>query len=99
VAKAKQVIGRFRWFICALLLFATTVNYIDRQVLGILAPGLQKTLGWSETDYSHIVTAFQVAYALGLLLAGRLLDGLGVRLGFALAALLWSLSAMAHALA
>ena len=92
-------VGRFRWVICALLFFGTTVNYVDRQVLGILAPDLQKSFGWSQVDYGNIVTAFQAAYALGLLLAGRILDAVGVRLGFAAAALLWSLSSMAHALA
>jgi MFS transporter, ACS family, hexuronate transporter len=99
MAHSKPGIGHFRWVICALLFFATTVNYIDRQVLGILAPDLQTRFNWSQTDYSDIVTAFQAAYALGLLLAGRFLDAVGVRLGFAAAALLWSLSSMAHALA
>ncbi len=91
--------GRYRWVICALLFFATTVNYIDRQVLGILAPDLQRTLGWSQVDYGNIVTAFQAAYALGLLLAGRMLDAVGTRLGFAVAAVFWSLASMSHALA
>ncbi|HEX3072200.1 MAG TPA: MFS transporter, partial [Ignavibacteriales bacterium] len=64
-------IGRYRWSICALLFFATTINYIDRQVLGILAPVLEKEIGWTEVEYGYIVTAFQFAYALGLLGAGR----------------------------
>ena len=78
--------------------FATTVNYVDRQVLGILAPDLQKHIGWDDAQYGYIVTAFQAAYAIGLLLAGRFLDWVGTRLGFALAVILWSLAAMGHAL-
>jgi ACS family hexuronate transporter-like MFS transporter len=93
------MVGRFRWAICALLFFATTINYIDRQVLGILAPELQKSIGWSEIEYGRIVTAFQFAYAVGLLVVGRLLDIVGTRLGYAVAIVLWSLAAMAHALA
>ena len=64
-------IGHYRWVICALLFFATTINYIDRQVLGILAPDLGKSIGWSEQQYGYIVTAFQAAYAIGLALMGR----------------------------
>jgi ACS family hexuronate transporter-like MFS transporter len=92
-------VGYFRWAICALLFFATTINYIDRQVLGILAPDLQKSIGWTEIEYGNIVMAFQAAYALGLLLTGRLLDRMGTRLGFALAIALWSVAAMFHAAA
>ncbi|HEX8154176.1 MAG TPA: MFS transporter [Thermoanaerobaculia bacterium] len=91
--------GHVRWIVCALLLFATTINYIDRQVLGILAPTLQKEIGWSEVQYGYIVTAFQAAYAIGLLVVGRLLDVIGTKLGFAAAIVFWSLAAMAHALA
>jgi ACS family hexuronate transporter-like MFS transporter len=90
--------GNFRWVVCALIFFATTVNYIDRQVLGILAPELQRTIGWNEAEYGYIVTAFQAAYALGLLIAGRLLDWIGTKLGYAAALVLWSLAAMGHAL-
>ena len=92
-------IGTYRWTICALLFFATTINYIDRQVLGILAPTLQRDLGWSETDYSAVVSWFTAAYALGFLGAGRLLDKVGTRLGYAIAILVWSAAAMAHSLA
>src|SRR4051794_22471521 len=74
-------VGRYRWVICALLFFATTINYMDRQILGILAPVLQKEIGWNEIDYGNIVVAFQTAYALGLLLAGALMDRFGTRLG------------------
>ena len=89
--------GRYRWVICALLFFATTINYIDRQVLGILAPLLQKEIGWSEIQYGYIVTAFQAAYAIGLLVVGRLIDKYGTKLGYSVAIVLWSLAAMAHA--
>ena len=92
-----QGVGRFRWVICALLFFAATINYIDRQVLGILKPTLQAEFGWSEVDYADIVFAFQLAYAVGLLLAGRIIDLLGTRTGFALFIVIWSLAAMAHA--
>lgn len=95
----KGAIGRFRWRIVALLFFATTLNYLDRQVIGILAPDLQVLLGWSETDYSTIVAAFQIAYAVGLVTMGRLLDHIGTRRGFAVALSLWSFAGMAHALA
>ncbi|MCU0916745.1 MAG: MFS transporter [Planctomycetes bacterium] len=91
-------VGWSRWGICALLFFATTLNYIDRQIIGILKPDLAKQLGWNEIDYSNVVFAFQVAYALGYAGAGRIIDRLGVRLGYALAVLFWSLAAMAHAL-
>ncbi len=67
-------VGSYRWVICALLFFATTINYVDRQVLGILATPLQKELGWSESDYGFIATAFTGAYAVGLLIVGRLMD-------------------------
>lgn len=90
--------SRYRWRICALLLAATTINYIDRQVLGVLAPELQRTFAWSETQYGYIVTAFQAAYAIGLVSAGAIIDRLGTRLGYALAISIWSLAAMSHAL-
>jgi ACS family hexuronate transporter-like MFS transporter len=98
-ARAAVPAGRYRWTICALLFFATTINYIDRQVLGILAPTLQREIGWSELEYSHITKAFTFAYALGFLGVGRMLDRVGVRRGFAAAIVAWSLAAMAHALA
>ena len=89
--------GHQRWFICALLFFAATINYVDRQVIGLLKPTLQTQFGWSEIDYSDIVLAFQLAYAVGLLLAGRLMDRLGARVGFSLAIMVWSVAAIAHA--
>src|SRR5947207_1320662 len=92
-------IGRYRWVICALLFFATTINYVDRQVLGFLAPDLQRSIGWNEAEYGWIVTAFQAAYAISLLVVGRVMDWLGTRKGFSLAIVVWSLAAMGHSLA
>jgi MFS transporter, ACS family, hexuronate transporter len=88
-----------RWSICALLFFAATINYMDRQIIALLKPTLQSQLGWSEIGYSNIVLAFQIAYAAGLLVMGRLVDRLGTRKGFSLAVLIWSAAAMAHAAA
>jgi ACS family hexuronate transporter-like MFS transporter len=98
-AAAVKAEGNYRWVIVALLFFASTINYIDRQVLGILAPFLEKEIGWNEIEYGYIVTAFQAAYAIGLLLVGRLIDRLGTKLGYCLALIGWSLAAMGHALA
>jgi ACS family hexuronate transporter-like MFS transporter len=99
---ASDLIGRevprLRWTVVALLFAATTVNYIDRQVLGILAPTLTRELGWREADYAAIVSWFSVAYGVGLLGMGRLLDRIGVRRGLACSVGLWSLAAMGHAL-
>jgi ACS family hexuronate transporter-like MFS transporter len=89
--------GQFRWFVCALLFFAATINYIDRQVIGILKPTLQAQFGWSEVDYGDIIFAFQLAYAAGYLVSGRVIDRLGAKKGFAVAIVLWSLAAIAHA--
>jgi len=99
VASTTTRVGRYRWRICALLFAATTLNYIDRQVLGVLAPDLSQQFGWNELQYSYIVTAFQAAYAIGLVGAGALIDKLGTRIGYALAICVWSLAAMSHALA
>jgi ACS family hexuronate transporter-like MFS transporter len=96
---ARVSVGNFRWSICALLFFAATVNYIDRQVIGILKPTLEGLYGWSEIDYSNIVFAFTTAYAIGMLAAGRFIDWLGVRKGFSLVVAFWSIAAMGHALA
>lgn len=91
--------GHFRWVICALLFFAATINYIDRQVIGILKPTLEAEIGWNEVEYSNIVFAFQTAYAIGLLGVGKLMDMFGTRRGFSLAIVFWSVAAMAHAFA
>ncbi len=88
----------YRWRILALLFFATTINYVDRQVIGLLKPILDVELGWSESDYGFIVTAFQVAYAIGLITSGWLLDKIGTRIGYLWAIVIWSLAGMAHAL-
>ncbi|HNU08102.1 MAG TPA: MFS transporter, partial [Pyrinomonadaceae bacterium] len=90
-------VGNFRWVICALLFFAATVNYVDRQVIGILKPLLEKEFHWTESDYGSIVFAFQTAYALGMLVVGRIMDRIGTRSGFSLSVGLWSIAAMAHA--
>ncbi|HUG45767.1 MAG TPA: MFS transporter [Sphingomicrobium sp.] len=92
-------VGRYRWVICALLFFAITINYIDRQVVGVLKPLLEQEFGWSENDYANIVLGFQTAYAIGLLLVGRFMDSAGTRIGYAIAIGVWSLAAMAHAAA
>jgi ACS family hexuronate transporter-like MFS transporter len=96
---ANARIGRYRWTICALLFFAATINYVDRQVIGILKPTLKTELGWDEIAYSNIVFWFQAAYALGFILMGRLMDRFGTRKGFSFAVLFWSLAAMGHAFA
>jgi len=89
--------GHRRWMICALLFFATTINYTDRQVLGLLAPMLQTKIGWTETQYAYIGTSFLMAYAFGLLFMGGLIDRVGTRIGYALAIAIWSLAAISHA--
>ena len=91
--------GNYRWRILGLLFFATTINYIDRQVIGILKPFIAEDLGWGEADYGYIVTAFQIAYGIGLLTTGRFLDKYGVRIGYLWAIVVWSISGMAHAAA
>ena len=96
---ARQAAPRIRWYVCGLLFFATTINYVDRQVLGLLKPVLEKELGWREADYGWIVFAFQLAYALMMPFAGRLIDWAGTRLGYAVFVALWSVAAMGHALA
>ncbi|HSK70869.1 MAG TPA: MFS transporter [Pyrinomonadaceae bacterium] len=100
IAAAEELnvrVGRKRWLICALLFFAATINYVDRQVIGILKPTLEKEFGWSEIDYGWIVFAFQTAYAIGLLSVGRLMDRFGTKKGFSFSIVVWSLAAMAHA--
>lgn len=90
--------GHFRWAICSLLFFSVAINYVDRNIIGILKGPLSKELGWSETDYAHIASAFQFAYAFGYLLGGRLMDRFGVKRGLPVAVLVWSLAAAAHGL-
>ena len=90
-------VGRQRWVICALLFFAATVNYIDRQVIGILKPTLAAEFGWTEIDYGWIVFSFQTAYAIGLLFVGNLMDKIGTKKGFSLSIIVWSIGAILHA--
>jgi MFS transporter, ACS family, hexuronate transporter len=95
----KTKIGQYRWVICALLFFATTVNYIDRSVLGVLAPMLRTEIGWTDQQYGYISAAFTLAYALGFLFAGWLIDKIGTRIGYTLYLAVWSIAAAAHGLA
>lgn len=92
-------IGNYRWTICALVFFATTINYLDRAVISLLKSTFTEKLGWDDGDYANVEIAFKVAYAVGLLLAGRIIDRLGTKIGYAVATGLWSLSAVAHAFA
>jgi ACS family hexuronate transporter-like MFS transporter len=92
-------IPHLRWYICGLVFIATVINYLDRQVFSILAPQLQKEIGWSELEYGRIVIAFQVAYATMMLISGRIIDRIGTKLSFSVAVITWSLVEMAHALA
>lgn len=92
-------VGSYRWTICSLLFFAMTVNYIDRQVLSLLKPILGKKFNWTESDYANIVIAFQFGYALGMLGAGRIIDKIGTKLGYALSLTLWSVVAILQAIA
>jgi MFS transporter, ACS family, hexuronate transporter len=96
-----QAIGKYRWTICALIFFATTINYLDRAVISLLKSTLAKDpdIAWDDADYANVEIAFKLAYAIGLLLAGRIIDKLGTKIGYALATALWSISAVAHALA
>src|SRR5437764_4192606 len=96
--RTHSTVRGMRWWICAVLFLATTANYIDRQVIGVLKPTLQQQLGWSEIDYSNIVFWFQAAYAMGYLFAGRAIDRIGLRIGYTLAIFFWSIAAMSHAL-
>jgi ACS family hexuronate transporter-like MFS transporter len=94
-----QKVGRYRWTICGLLFFATTINYLDRNILGILAPTLQKEIGWTPVQYGYIGTVFQAAYAIGLAVFGWFIDKYGTKIGYTLSITWWSIAAMAHALA
>jgi ACS family hexuronate transporter-like MFS transporter len=91
--------GNYRWTICALIFVATTINYLDRQVIGILKPLLESDLNIGEAEYGYIVTCFQLAYAFGMVIAGRLVDRYGTKIGYGVSVLMWSFAAMGHALA
>jgi ACS family hexuronate transporter-like MFS transporter len=93
-----EKIGNYRWTICGLVFFATTVNYLDRQVISLLKSTLSQELNWNDGDYANIEIAFKLFYAFGMLGAGRLVDKLGTKIGYAVATTLWSIAALAHAL-
>jgi ACS family hexuronate transporter-like MFS transporter len=96
---SSPITSRTRWYICAMLFFATTINYMDRQVLGLLKPVISRDLGWSESDFGWIVSAFQTAYGIMMPFAGRLIDAIGPKIGYAIAIAVWSAAAMSHSLA
>ena len=98
-SKGRVSIGRYRWLICGLLFVAVGINYIDRQMIGILKPTLQLELGWSEIDYATIVFWFQCAYAIGFLAFGRIIDKVGVRVGYAMAFIVWTVASIGHGFA
>jgi len=97
--QVQSKIGRYRWTICSLVFYATTINYLDRQVISLLKPTLEKEFNWAESDYSNIVIAFQFAYAIGMVFAGRLIDKIGTKIGYALTLTLWSIASILHAFA
>ncbi|MEO7767290.1 MAG: MFS transporter [Ferruginibacter sp.] len=94
-----STIGKYRWTICALLFFATTINYLDRQVLSLLEPRLAELFNWSNSDYANITSVFQFVYAISMLLAGRIIDKMGTKKGYTWAIIIWSVGALIHALA
>lgn len=94
-----QAIGKYRWTICALVFFATTINYLDRQVLSLLQPRLEELFGWTNSDYASIAAVFQFTYAISMLFAGRLVDKLDTKWGYGWAIIIWSAAAVVHALA
>ena len=97
-ANIEETVGKYRWVICSLLFFATTINYLDRSVISLLKSNLEITFKWTESDYSDIVIAFQVSYAIGMLIAGRFIDKVGTKIGYAVSLALWSFASMGHAL-
>jgi MFS transporter, ACS family, hexuronate transporter len=94
----KPSTGNYRWIICALLFFATTINYIDRQVIGLLKPTLESEFSWTESDYANIVMAFAACYALGYIIFGNIIDKIGSKLGYSISIIVWSVAAMLHAI-
>src|SRR5215203_5235952 len=95
----RSKIGNYRWFIVVLLFFATSINYLDRQIIGLLKPVLEKEFDWSETDFARIVMAFTAAYAVGLIVSGGVIDRIGTKVGYAVTVIIWSVAGMLHALA
>jgi len=94
----KEKIGHYRWYIVALIFFATTINYVDRAVLGVLAPTLRTEIGWTDQDYGYISAAFTLAYAIGFIFAGWFIDKVGTRIGYTVYLTIWSFAAASHAL-
>ena len=97
--QTETTIGTCRWTICSLVFFATTINYLDRQVISLLKPTLETQFNWTESDYSNIVVAFQFAYALGMISLGRVIDKVGTKIGYALTLVFWSIASILHAFA
>lgn len=95
----KKTISNYRWVICSLLFFATTINYIDRQIIGLLKPTLEQEFHWSEADYGMIVMVFAMCYAGGYLVFGNIIDRIGTKMGYAVSVVVWSIAAMFHAAA
>src|SRR6478735_2454574 len=93
----QEAIGRYRWTICSLIFFATTINYLDRSVISLLKSTLTQEFNWNDGDYANIELAFKTLYAVGMLGAGRLIDKLGTKVGYLVATFLWSLAAVCHA--
>lgn len=93
----KTKTGNYRWVICALLFFATTINYVDRQILGYLKPTLEVEFNWTETDYANIVMVFAACYAFGYVIFGNFIDRIGSKLGYSVSIIIWSVAAIAHA--
>src|SRR6185369_6942825 len=96
--RTSEFVGRYRWLICLPLFFGTSINYIDRQILALVKPILDDQLHWTNAEYGTVNSAFQAAYAVGLLLFGALVDRVGTKIGYALSIAAWSLSAIGHAL-
>src|SRR3954465_11675200 len=93
-----KIIG-YRWLIVVLLFFATTINYLDRQIIGLLKPILEREFSWTETDFARIVMAFTASYAIGLISIGWLIDKIGTKAGYAITIIFWSIAGMLHAFA
>ncbi len=94
----QQAIGKYRWTICGLVFFATTINYIDRNVISYLKSTFTETLGWTDADYTNVEITFKIFYAIGMLGAGRIIDKLGTKIGYGLSTLLWSIAGVCTAL-
>src|SRR6187200_407223 len=92
-------IKNYRWLVVVMLFFATTINYLDRQIIGLLKPILEKEFNWTETDFAHIVMAFTASYAIGLITIGWVIDKIGTRLGYSIMVIIWSIAGMLHAIA